>query len=141
MQTCNTFGGTGKGDVREDTPSNLYNKLKDIQEYKDRMKNTTILSQDYKAVVKKYDSSETVFYLDPPYENSDKLYKHDSMNYEQMANLLRSIKGKFILSINDSSNIRTIFKCFKMKTTTVITQGNKGIGSGGNRSELLIMNY
>ena len=141
LQTCNTFGGTGKGDVREDKPSNPYNKLKNIQEYKDRMKNTTVLSQDYKAVVKKYDSSETVFYLDPPYENSDKLYKHDSMNYEQMADLLRSIKGKFILSINDSSNIKTIFKGFKMKKKTVTTQGNKGIGSGGNRSELLIMNF
>ena len=28
LQACNTFGGTGKGDVREDKPSNPFNKMK-----------------------------------------------------------------------------------------------------------------
>ena len=139
IKTCNTFGSTGRGDIYK--PSNPYNKLKNIQEYKDRMKNTTILSQDYKAVLKTYDSSNTLFYLDPPYEKSDELYKNTGMDYEAMNSLLGSIKGKFILSINDSSNIRSIFKGFKMKRITVKTQGNKGIGTGADRTELLIMNY
>ena len=140
LKANNTFGGTGKGDVRADKPSNPYNKLKNIQEYKDRVKNTTILSQDYKAVIRKYDNSNTFFYLDPPYEKSDNLYKHDGMNYEEMATLLKGLKGKFILSINDSPNIRKIFKGFKMKQIIVEGSGNKGVGKH-DRKELIIMNY
>ena len=141
LQACNTFGGTGKGDVREDKPSNPFNKMKNIQEYKDRMKNTTVLSQDYKTVIKQYDSKDTLFYLDPPYENSDKLYKNSDMNYEDLSKLLGSIKGKFVLSMNDSKHVRQTFNQFKMKQISVHTQGNKGIGSGGNRKELIIMNF
>ena len=141
LKTCNTFGGTGKGDVQESKPSNPYNKLKNIQEYKDRMKNTTILSQDYKTVIKHYDNAKTLFYLDPPYENSDQLYSNSEMDYNELSNILKRIRGKFILSLNDSSRIRQVFKGFKLKQIQVKTQGNKGIGNGNARKELIITNF
>jgi DNA adenine methylase len=139
LRTCNTFGSTGKGKLYKD--SNPYNKTKNIQEYKDRMKNTTMLSQDYKKVIKNHDSTKTLFYLDPPYEKSDDLYKNSDMNYEELSELLSSIKGKFVLSINDSIHMRKTFNQFKIKQISVHTQGNKGIGSGGDRIELIIKNF
>ena len=50
----------------------------------------------------KYDSPNTLFYLDPPYENSEKQYIHDSVNIQDLFKILSNIKGYFILSYNDS---------------------------------------
>ena len=59
-----------------------------------------------------------------------------------MANLLKNIKGRFLLSINDSPNVRKIFKNFDI--TMLKVQGTAGydkdLGSK-LRSELLIKNY
>jgi DNA adenine methylase len=62
--------------------------------------------------------------LDPPYENTniDFGYAEDTDFYfERLATLLRLIKGKFLMSINDSPNIRRSFKGFNIKPWKVIT--------------------
>jgi len=138
LKFCNTFGSTGKGDMYKE--SDPMNKIKNITKYKERLKNTIIFSQDYKTIIKKYDSADTLFYLDPPYENSKDLYKNSEMDYNEMAKILSNIKGKFILSLNDSSNIINIFNKFKIKRITVKATGNNGIGENARR-ELLIMNF
>lgn len=137
--TCNTFGTKGVGKIYNN--SNPYNKLKNIDEYQKRMDNTTILNQDYKTVIKKYDSPQTFFFLDPPYEIGSKtVYKKSFFNFEELNNLLRGLKGKFILTLNDSSNIRNIFKGFKITGITVPGKGGKDIGVK-DRKELIIKNY
>jgi len=67
--------------------SDPMNKIKNITKYKERLKNTIIFSQDYKTIIKKYDSADTLFYLDPPYENSKDLYKNSEMDYNEMAKI------------------------------------------------------
>ena len=64
------------------------------------------------------------------------------MDYEKLASVLRNIKGKFLMSINDSANIRKIFKGFKITNISVQGAGSEAsdIGSGV-RKELLIRNY
>jgi DNA adenine methylase len=139
----NTFNQSGRGFIYSDATH--LNKIKKIDEYKERLKNTTILSEDYKTFIKKIDSKDTFFYLDPPYEESDKLYKYDFVNLEEMKDLLKTIKGKFLLSINDSPNVRRIFKEFKIRS--ILFKGNPrfegqriSIGTK-DRKELLITNY
>jgi DNA adenine methylase len=133
-----TFGNTGEGKVYRSR--DLVAKLKKVPEYTEKLKNTTILSQDYGSVIKRYDSSKAFFYLDPPYEDSQKLYKKGDFDFERLAKILRGIKGKFLLSLNDSSNIRNIFKGFKISGITDGGIGNSGIGEG-KRREVIIKNY
>ena len=57
-----------------------------------------------------------------------------------MARQLNKLKGKFILTINDSPQIREIFKDFDIIPLTVKSEGRRGIGVG-SRAELLIKNY
>lgn len=138
IRSCSTFGSVGRGNIYKD--SNPYGKLKKIDNYQERLKNTTILNQDYKSVIKKYDSRDTFFFLDPPYEKSSKLYKDDVFDYKELSDVLQNIKGDFILTLNDSPYIRDLFKNFKIKKILVRGKGNRDVGVG-YRKELIIYNY
>jgi len=135
---CTTFGGKGKGKIYKDT--SMVRKLVKIPELAEYMRNTTVLNQDYKTVIRKYDNPNAFIFLDPPYEDSERLYKDGTMDFVEMANILKKVKGKFMLTINDSPNIRKIFTGFKKASVTVQSQSNSDIG-GDNRKELIITNY
>ena len=88
----------------------------------------------------KYDSPDTFFFIDPPYENTNKsFYKDIDMNYDELSFILQNLKGKFLLTINDSPNIRKIFRQFKIKKINV--QSFWQSDNPKIRKELFIMNY
>lgn len=134
----NSFSCKGTGKIEKN--QNGKNKIKSLMKYQERMKNTTLHSSDYKKLIKKYDSSDTFFYLDPPYENSDKLYKNDNIDFKDLVKILKKIKGKFILSINESDNIKYLFRDFQINKISVNSNSNSSIGLK-QRKELLISNF
>ena len=139
LQSCNTFSSTGKGKLYQN--HHQFKKIKNIENYKSRLRGTKILNQDYKKVLKNYDSSKTLFYLDPPYENSKGLYEESDMDYEELERSVRSLKGFVAISMNDSPNIRRIFKDYHIVKISE-TQGTRIIGSKStSRVDILIMNY
>lgn len=133
IQGCSTFNSTGRGEYYR--KGNVINKIENIPLYKERLQNTTVLNKDYKTVISKYDSPETFFYLDPPYEESDGLYKHHQMDFDEFETQLRGIKGKFLLSLNDSPRLRKLFSGFIIEPVSVFTNSKQ------RRKELLIRNY
>lgn len=125
---CKTYDTRGKINMREN--------------YNDRLKHVKMYSTDYKNLIEKYDSKNTLFYLDPPYEGStDELYEHHAFDYEELERILSHIKGLFLLSINDSPNIRKLFKNFDI--SVVKTKYGDPIKGGQSRvkNELIIKNY
>lgn len=112
----------------------------DFSKYKDRLKNTVILNQNFATVIKKYDSPNTFFYLDPPYESEEQLDYKDYVRPEEVYDAIKDIKGKFLLSYNDSSNIRNIFKKYNITTIRTIYQRTQNIKKRIVK-ELLIKNY
>jgi len=143
IQSCGTFGSTGFSKIyRPITTANFRSKIKSAKEQKEYYKNTRLFNLDYKTIIKNFDAKKSFFYLDPPYEKSDKLYKDDKVDLQEMANILKKIKGKFMLSINDSYNIRKIFKDFKIKKINVKGGSNDNSALGASiRKELIIKNY
>jgi DNA adenine methylase len=111
----------------------------DFTKYKDKLSNTIILNQDYRIVLKKYDSPKTFFYLDPPYEHAKEnhLYKHlkEFITPQEIYDSLKGIKGKFLLSYNDSPLIRKIFSEYTIKKIKVFYSIKKKY-----TTELLIYN-
>ena len=106
--------------------------------FQDRLKDVIITNQDFNKVIKDYDSKRTFFYLDPPYESIKQVDYPDYCTPEDVYKSIKSIKGLFALSYNDSPNIRSIFKEFNIKTlqTSYNTeQGPKKV------SEVFITNY
>lgn len=140
IRRCNGFLSQyiGKSNIVA-KPSNPFTKLKNIKEYKNRIKDTIIKNEDYKKIIHDYDSIDTLFYLDPPYENSKGLYKNFYIDYKEMRDILKNIKGKFLLSINGSPYIRKVFKDFKIKQIELKTRAQDRFIKP--RVELLIKNY
>lgn len=143
IQTCGTFGGKGLGKIYQPiTQANFRNKIKNAKKQKEYYKNSRLFSIDYRKIIKKFDNKNSFFYLDPPYEKSDALYKDDFIDLQEMSNILKTLKGKFLLSINDSPNVRKIFKDFNIKSIIVEGGGTAKSDIGSRiRKELLIKNY
>jgi len=129
------------------TPQSSERVNPNYKDIKDRLKDAIALNKSYQDVIKKYDSADTFFYLDPPYEDSEKqkIYKFvtEPFKYVELEDILSKIKGKFLLSINDSPNIRKIFKKFNIYEEYT-RYGSKIKSEGGQPrkiKELLITNY
>ena len=117
---------------------NKLNKTDYSEFFEDRLEGVTILNEDFGGVIKKYDSPRTLFYLDPPYES---LHKKDYPDYctpDDVYKSCKSIKGFFALSYNDSSNIRSIFKEFKIIELKTLYNNES---NNQTKQELLILNY
>ena len=111
-----------------------------IEEVHERLEAVQIESLPYERILKKYDRPETVFYLDPPYYQRF-LYRHnfEDADFEVLAERLRALKGKFILSLNDHPDVRRIFSDFSIRETSLVYTSKRYAGK--RFSELLITNY
>ena len=111
----------------------------DITRYKERLSNVLMLNKDFASVIQDYDSKDTFFYLDPPYSQSDPTwgYKH-MVDPADVLRAVNGIKGKFLLSYDDSPIVRSTFKKYNIKRI----QTRYSLGkSRGVKKELLISNY
>jgi DNA adenine methylase len=131
--------------------SQIYKKsnfrTKNLSFYKDKIKDTILTNCDYKKIIDKYDDNETFFFIDPPYETDNSKYygnkEIERISFEELLNTLKHIKGKFMLTTNDSENIRNLFKDFNIKPIKVFTHITKYSNKPDKdiRKELIIMNY
>jgi DNA adenine methylase len=142
--SLNSFRGDRKnyvGDKKENEKAgtNVGARYKTTK-YKDRLKDVVIKNNDWKTLISKYDSKDTFFYLDPPYsmagDNND--YKNNDVSIEELYNVLKNIKGKFLLSYDHNADIKNKFKGFKIRL--VKTQYETS-GDQINKKEYLISNY
>jgi len=98
---------------------NLLSLENDLQDAHMRLNGVTIENLPWDKIITRYDRPHTLFYLDPPYWQTegygvDFPFEH----YEKMAEFIRTIKGKMVISINDHPDIRKLFKglpCKKIK--------------------------
>ena len=135
------IGEKAEKSPRFNRPTNGHKMKNNIDGYREKLKYTKIENKDYKKIIKKYDSKDTFFYLDPPYTDA-KEYKHNDVNPEVLAEILKNIKGKFLLSYDYSPTITKVFKNKKygFKTRKVKTK-YKISGNFQGITEILISNY
>lgn len=94
-------------------------------------------------LIDRYDKPATFFYVDPPYHGCENDYGKglfQRSDFDALAARLASVKGKFIMSINDTPKIRKLFADFRIKAVT--TRYSVGTAKRDQAvTELLIMNY
>jgi len=82
----------------------------------ERLSGVVVENLTYADCIRRYDKSDTLFYLDPPYWDTENSYGSGMFakeDFQLIAKILAGIKGAFILSINDTPEIRKIFSQFR----------------------------
>jgi DNA adenine methylase len=142
------FGGKTNGvfAVSKERPARfdhikMFNRIEQMAE---RLSSVTIENLPYHDFIERYDTPDTLFYLDPPYWDCEDYYGKGifgKSDFEKLADLLGKIKGKFLLSINDTPQIREIFKTFNIEQVSLkYTCGNTKAARNKDRHELIISN-
>jgi DNA adenine methylase len=113
-----------------------------LAEIHDRLAGVVIEQLGYGELIRRYDGEGTLFYLDPPYWGCEDDYGQDVFgrgDFERLASQLQGIKGRFLLSINDTPGVRQVFSGFQM--AEVETTYSIGAGNAQKAGELVISNF
>ena len=105
-----------------------------------RLERVQIECLPYEEILKRFDRPETLFFCDPPYYGRA-LYRHNftPTDFAALAKRLREIQGKFVLTLNDAPEVRTLFSEFSMHEVELAYSAQKRAGRTYN--ELLITNF
>lgn len=120
---------------------NLTRLEEDLSQAHVRLSRVFIEHLSWEKCITKYDRPATLHYLDPPYWQTEGYgvpFEFDQ--YQRMAELMLSIQGKAILSINDHPDIREVFNGLPM-TTVGINYTVGGASKPAKRQELIIKNW
>lgn len=113
-----------------------------IHDAYERLEMVYIENRDYKELVLCYDAEKTLYYFDPPYETPSaksyyKSWKRE--DYEAFNELLKGIKGKFMISLNVSEYFKELFKGYNIELVNTTYSVQKR--SPRKVEELLITNF
>lgn len=101
--------------------------LEDIHE---RLAGVTIEQLPYHDFIKRYDRQGTLFYLDPPYWGVEDYYGKNMFSQDDFGRLsdqLCTLKGRFILSLNDTPGVREVFECFTIEEVSTLYTANPNV--------------
>jgi DNA adenine methylase len=130
------YGTTGRGRFNRTSLATLNKCHK-------RLDGVIIENTDWPDLVKRYDRPHTFFYCDPPYlETAGYASEFGLADHAKLAQVLRGIEGKYLLSINDHPAIRNLYKGLTIRTIqTTYTVSRDKSAAAAERGELLIANY
>lgn len=93
-----------------------------LAELNERLGGVVIENLPFSDFIARYDGAGVLFYLDPPYHGSEDDYGAGVFNrssFARLAEQLAGIAGTFILSINDTPEIRRIFAAFALEEVSL----------------------
>ncbi|WP_310601219.1 DNA adenine methylase [Desulfobulbus sp.] len=121
---------------------NLFTLQRLIEDAWIRLSQVMIECLDFRELIPRYDREHTLFFVDPPYWGIDG-YEHNFVerDFYELADALGDIKGRFLLTINDTPEVREIFKRFWIEEVQLTYSMSRQVGSRAKvRTELLIGN-
>lgn len=87
----------------------------ELREIHERISGVIIERLPWEQLITRYDTPETLFYLDPPYHRCEADYgpgMFSVADFKTMGEVLARIQGRFILSLNDTPEVRGWFAAF-----------------------------
>lgn len=133
-----TFGTETTGKPR----LNLFTLEAALEEAWRRLAQVQIECMDFRELIPRYDRPYTLFYLDPPYWDIVG-YEHNfvEQDFVDLGKALAGIKGRFLMSINDTPVVRDIFGRFAIEEVSLkYSMGRSESSRDRLRTELLISN-
>lgn len=121
---------------------NLINSIEYMKDIHDRLQNVVIENMDFERLIKVYDRSKALFYLDPPYVGTEKYYDNGFSidDHKRLSSILHDLNGKFILSYNDNDFIKELY--YDCTIIEISRSNNLASKSSPNKyKEIIIKNY
>jgi DNA adenine methylase len=114
------FGGKVDGrsfgvDATSGARFNITKLVPMLEDVHDRLSGVTIERLPYQRFIERYDSPETLAYIDPPYWGTEDYYGpglFSEADYEVLRGLLEGLEGSFIMTLNDCPQAREMFGQF-----------------------------
>ena len=103
----------------------------------ERLRNTYIEHKDYAYVIAKFDTTNTLFYVDPPYlvEGGQYTNSMSEVQHIELAEVLNKIDGFAVVSATDSELYRHLYQDWIWKPLLTLTLQRR------KKTEFIIMNY
>lgn len=99
---------------------NLLRLEQDLSDAHLRLHRVAIEQLPWRLCIEKYDTPDTLFFLDPPYWQTEGYGSEFGFEqYEQLAETMAALKGKAVLTINDHPAMRKLFDRFDGKTVGI----------------------
>lgn len=136
-----TFGGKVHGQTFGTSATspkriNLLRLEEDLSAAHLRLAGCVIECLPWDTCIARYDRSETLFFLDPPYWQTEGYgCEFPWTEYERLADIMVSLNGHAVLTINDHPDIRRVFGQFPSKIVDITY--TIGGGKGVKRKELI----
>lgn len=116
-------GENGKGITSRWYPKTLRDRILAINHIKDKIK--FISGDAFHVLEESLDNRNAYFFIDPPYTIAGRrLYKYFDIDHEKLFRLTSQLKGKFMLTYDDTPEIRQLvdkynlqYRSIPMKTT------------------------
>ncbi|WP_308719174.1 DNA adenine methylase [Komagataeibacter xylinus] len=107
-----------------------------------RLSRVTIECLPFADVLRRYDRPDALFYLDPPYWNCEDDYgaPFRREDFQVLLDGLAGLKGRFIMSLNDTPEVRQLFGRFDIEAVDVSYSLSREAHARGRRGEVLISN-
>lgn len=115
-----------------------------LEEIFERLSGVTIENLDWHALVERYDRPSTLFYMDPPYWDCENDYGKDVFDRSQfaaMAECMRTMQGRGIVSLNDVPGVRETFSGLRMETVDLTYSIGQATSGMKVVSEVIIYNF
>jgi DNA adenine methylase len=121
------FGGWGSNVISQNRPETWHNRKTKLPEALNRLSKVAISCGNAIDCIKRWDSSQTLFYLDPPYpETNQGHYSGYALDdYQELCNALDKIQGSYILS-NYESDIQPKSVQTQINIKTLCSSSGKG---------------
>lgn len=139
-------GNWGYDKSRNTTTKKITNKREGFTEqYAIRLQNVQLESADAIYVIKSRDTTDTFFYCDPPYFNSDCAHYdgYTQDDFEILLKTLSKIEGKFLLSSYPSEILKSYTKAhgWHFRSTEQLVSVNSKSGYLKRKEEVFTANY
>ena len=146
--TRNSWGYYISANTRKSSSTRWLSFLRRLNQIRERLSVVQIECLDFRKVIEKYDTPNTLFYLDPPYVQKEHYYRmgFTEKDHRDLAEILKNIKGKFVLSYYPCDLVEELYKGFNWYTKEVSKSSYGVTGYSRMRSrprgtELLIKNF
>ncbi|MGN5650356.1 DNA adenine methylase [Bacillus sp. Brlt_9] len=146
VPTNNQKSGWRAGKIKN-TAFDFQNSIQRLNDFEKRIRRVMIECLDFRELIRKYDSPETFFFIDPPYVGREGMYKggFEEKDHRELAELLRNIEGKALVSYYPDPLIEELYGDWRSNSVKALVGCNVTKASLGQKkkveTELFLMNY